>query len=60
LRRSARDAQALREQAARLADNVRMTQQEAARWRSNDLAAFLLEILTIRARRRRLLELPKS
>lgn len=35
LRRSARDAQELREQAARLAENLRVTQQEAARWRSD-------------------------
>jgi DNA-binding CsgD family transcriptional regulator len=43
LRRSARDAQELREQAARLAENLRVTQQEAARWRSDaaDLIAGL-------------------
>jgi DNA-binding NarL/FixJ family response regulator len=43
LRRSARDAQELREQATRLAENLRATQQEAARWRSDaaDLIAGL-------------------
>ena len=35
LRRSARDAHELREHAARLAENLRATQQEAARWRRN-------------------------
>lgn len=34
LRRSARDAQGLREQATRLAENLRASQQEATRWRS--------------------------
>ncbi|HEY5945600.1 MAG TPA: LuxR C-terminal-related transcriptional regulator [Kofleriaceae bacterium] len=43
LRRSARHAQTLREEAARLAENLRVTQQEAARWRSDaaDLIAGL-------------------
>ena len=43
LRRAARDAHALREHAAQLADNLRATQQEAARWRSDaaDLIAGL-------------------
>jgi len=43
LRRSARHAQELREQAARLAENLRVSQQEAARWRSDaaDLIAGL-------------------
>jgi DNA-binding NarL/FixJ family response regulator len=43
LRRAARDAQALREHAAELTENLRVTQQEAARWRSDaaDLIAGL-------------------
>jgi DNA-binding CsgD family transcriptional regulator len=43
LRRSARDAQDLREQAAQLAEALRLTRQEAAQWRSNaaDLIAGL-------------------
>jgi DNA-binding CsgD family transcriptional regulator len=43
LRRSARDAQALRDHAARLADNLRASQEEATRWRSEaaDLIAGL-------------------
>ena len=43
LRQSARDAQLLREHAARLAENLRVTQEEAARWRSDaaDLIAGL-------------------
>ena len=43
LRRSAHDAQELREEAARLTENLRVTQQEAARWRSDaaDLIAGL-------------------
>ena len=43
LRRATRDAHALREHAAQLADNLRVTQQEAARWRSDaaDLIAGL-------------------
>lgn len=43
LRRSARDTQALREQAARLAESLRVTQEEAARWRRDaaDLIAGL-------------------
>lgn len=40
LRRSARDAQELRQQAARLAESLRLTQQEAARWR-NDAADLI-------------------
>ena len=35
LRRSSRDAQALRAHAARLAENLRASQQEATRWRSD-------------------------
>lgn len=43
LRRSRRYAQELREQAARLTENLRVTEQEAARWRSDaaDLIAGL-------------------
>jgi DNA-binding CsgD family transcriptional regulator len=43
LRRSAGNAQALREHAARLAENLRASQEEAARWRSDaaDLIAGL-------------------
>lgn len=43
LRRSARDAQDLREQAAQLAEDLRVTRQEAARWRRDaaDLIAGL-------------------
>lgn len=43
LRRSARDAQVLREQAAQLTEALRLTRQEAARWRSDaaDLIAGL-------------------
>jgi DNA-binding CsgD family transcriptional regulator len=43
LRRAARDAQDLREQAAQLAEHLRATEQEAARWRSEagDLIAGL-------------------
>jgi DNA-binding CsgD family transcriptional regulator len=43
LRRAARDAQELREQAARLSEHLRATEQEAARWRSEagDLIAGL-------------------
>jgi DNA-binding CsgD family transcriptional regulator len=43
LRRSARDAQVLREHAAQLTENLRATQEDAARWRSNaaDLIAGL-------------------
>lgn len=43
LRRSARDAHALREHAALLAENLRITQEEAARWRTDaaDLIAGL-------------------
>ena len=43
LRRSAHDAQALRDHAARLAENLRASQEEAARWRSDaaDLIAGL-------------------
>lgn len=35
LRRSAQDAQTLREEATRLAETLRVTEQEAARWRSS-------------------------
>lgn len=43
LRRAARDAQALRAQQAHLVENLRVTQQEAARWRKDaaDLIAGL-------------------
>ncbi len=43
LRRGARDAQELREQAARLAEDLRATQEDAARWRRDaaDLIAGL-------------------
>lgn len=43
LRRSARDAQELRDHAARLAENLRASQEDAARWRTNaaDLIAGL-------------------
>ncbi len=43
LRRSVRDAQELREHAARLADDLRASEQDAARWRSDaaDLIAGL-------------------
>lgn len=43
LRRSVRDAQELRDHAARLADDLRASEQEAARWRSDaaDLIAGL-------------------
>jgi DNA-binding NarL/FixJ family response regulator len=43
LRRSARDAQELRDHAARLAESLRATQEEAARWRRDaaDLIAGL-------------------
>lgn len=43
LRRSARHAQTLHEQAARLTENLRVSQQEAARWQSDaaDLIAGL-------------------
>jgi DNA-binding NarL/FixJ family response regulator len=47
LRRSARDAQELRAQAAQLAESLRVTQQEAARWRRDaaDLIAGLSEAI---------------
>ena len=35
LRRSARDAQELRDETVRLAENLRLSQQEAAKWRSD-------------------------
>lgn len=43
LRRSARDAQLLRQQAAQLTEDLRLTRQEAAQWRSDaaDLIAGL-------------------
>lgn len=40
LRRSARDAQELRVEAARLTENLRRTEQEAARWQ-RDASAFI-------------------
>lgn len=47
LRRSARDAQALRDHAAQLAENLRASQEEAARWRGDaaDLIAGLSEAI---------------
>lgn len=44
LRRSARDAQALRDHATQLAEDLRVTEREAARWRSS--AADLIEGLS--------------